>query len=69
MGDAEGIEGVKEGDKGVDDGGVAGENHALIVQEASRMIRVLTVLKAYIAECDETYNEERAILPLHRWVG
>ena len=45
------------------------KNHAMVLQEANRMMRVLTVLKAYIAECDETYNEERAILPLHRWLA
>lgn len=39
---------------------------AQIQMEANRMIRILTVLKVYIAECDEAYTEERAILPLHR---
>ncbi|ESN99989.1 hypothetical protein HELRODRAFT_176291 [Helobdella robusta] len=37
-----------------------------IQQEANRMIRILTVLKVYIVECDEAYCEERAILPLVR---
>ena len=33
---------------------------------ASRMIRVLTVLREYVAECDDAHGEERAILPLGR---
>ena len=37
--------------------------------EAVRMIRVLSVLRVYISECDEAYVDERAILPLHRCVG
>lgn len=37
-----------------------------IHQEAARMIRVVTVLKEYVAECDDAYGEERAILPLGR---
>uniref|UniRef100_A0A2K5QGA4 ubiquitinyl hydrolase 1 n=1 Tax=Cebus imitator TaxID=2715852 RepID=A0A2K5QGA4_CEBIM len=35
-------------------------------QEAIRMVRVLTVLKEYINECDSDYHEERRILPLSR---
>ena len=37
-----------------------------IHQEAARMIRVETVLREYVAECDDAYGEERAILPLGR---
>ena len=37
-------------------------------QEAHRMIRVMTVMREYIAECDDAYGEERAILPLGRLV-
>ena len=37
-------------------------------QEAHRMIRVMTVMREYIAECDDAYGEERAILPLGRQV-
>ncbi len=37
-------------------------------QEAHRMIRVMTVMREYIAECDDAYGEERMILPLGRWV-
>ena len=39
-----------------------------IYQEASRMIRVMTVLHEYVAECDDAHGEERAILPLGRSV-
>ncbi|XP_046903853.1 probable ubiquitin carboxyl-terminal hydrolase FAF-X isoform X1 [Hypomesus transpacificus] len=35
-------------------------------QEAVRMVRVLTVLKEYINECDSDYHEERTILPMSR---
>jgi len=35
-------------------------------QEALRMIRVMTVMREYVAECDDAYGEERAILPLGR---
>uniref|UniRef100_A0A8C9SFP8 ubiquitinyl hydrolase 1 n=1 Tax=Scleropages formosus TaxID=113540 RepID=A0A8C9SFP8_SCLFO len=35
-------------------------------QEAIRMVRVLTVLREYITECDSDYHEERAILPMSR---
>ena len=38
-------------------------------QEAHRMIRVMTVMREYIAECDDAYGEERAILPLGRYVS
>ena len=37
-----------------------------VQQEAGRMIRVMTVMREYIAECDDAYGEERAILPLGR---
>ncbi|CAC5422076.1 Probable ubiquitin carboxyl-terminal hydrolase FAF-X [Mytilus coruscus] len=37
-----------------------------VMQETSRMVRVLTVLKEYVAECDEAYTDERSILPLSR---
>lgn len=37
-----------------------------VMQETTRMVRVLTVLKEYVAECDEAYTEERSILPLSR---
>lgn len=43
------------------------DNMARINQEAQRMIRVLTVLRVYITDCDEAYAEERAVLPLYRW--
>ena len=42
------------------------ESTKRVMQETTRMIRALTVLKEYVAECDETYGEERAILPLSR---
>ncbi|XP_059944215.1 probable ubiquitin carboxyl-terminal hydrolase FAF-X isoform X5 [Mesoplodon densirostris] len=35
-------------------------------QEATRMVRVLTVLREYINECDSDYHEERVILPMSR---
>ncbi|XP_016322836.1 ubiquitin carboxyl-terminal hydrolase 9X [Sinocyclocheilus anshuiensis] len=35
-------------------------------QEAIRMVRVLTVLREYITECDGDYHEERTILPMSR---
>lgn len=38
-------------------------------QEAIRMVRVLTVLKEYINECDSDYHEERTILPMSRYAG
>ena len=44
------------------------ENMDMICQDANRMIRVMTVLEEYVAECDEAYGEERAILPLGRSV-
>ncbi|XP_074179594.1 ubiquitin carboxyl-terminal hydrolase 9X-like isoform X3 [Rhinolophus sinicus] len=34
--------------------------------EAIRMVRVLTVLREYINECDSDYHEERTILPMSR---
>ncbi|XP_067668544.1 ubiquitin carboxyl-terminal hydrolase 9X-like [Haliotis asinina] len=37
-----------------------------VMQETIRMVRILTVLKEYVAECDEAYGEERTILPLSR---
>jgi len=44
------------------------DNMSRINQEAQRMIRVLTILRVYIADCDEAYSDERAILPLFRQV-
>lgn len=38
-----------------------------LMQETTRMIRVLTVLKEYVNECDEQFGEERSILPLSRY--
>ncbi|XP_057352255.1 probable ubiquitin carboxyl-terminal hydrolase FAF-X isoform X2 [Manis pentadactyla] len=35
-------------------------------QEAIRMVRVLTVLREYINECDGDYHEKRTILPMSR---
>ncbi|XP_047391135.1 probable ubiquitin carboxyl-terminal hydrolase FAF-X isoform X5 [Sciurus carolinensis] len=35
-------------------------------QEAIRMVRVLTVLREYINECDNDYHGERMILPMSR---
>nr|XP_055233187.1 probable ubiquitin carboxyl-terminal hydrolase FAF-Y isoform X8 [Gorilla gorilla gorilla] len=35
-------------------------------QEAIRMVRVLTVIKEYINECDSDYHKERMILPMSR---
>ncbi|XP_052519968.1 probable ubiquitin carboxyl-terminal hydrolase FAF-X [Budorcas taxicolor] len=35
-------------------------------QEAVRMVRVLTVLREYINECDSDYHEERTVLPMSR---
>lgn len=32
-------------------------------QEAKKTVRCLTVLKEYVAECDDEHAEERAILP------
>lgn len=32
------------------------------------MVRVLTVLREYINECDSDYHEERTILPMSRFV-
>lgn len=37
-------------------------------QEAKKTVRCLTVLKEYVAECDDEYAEERAILPHGRCV-
>ena len=45
------------------------DNMSRINQEAQRMIRVLTILRVYIADCDEAYSDERAILPLFRHVA
>ncbi len=42
------------------------ESLTRIMTEATRMIRVMTVLEEYVAECDEAYGEERAVLPLGR---
>ncbi|XP_077003331.1 ubiquitin carboxyl-terminal hydrolase 9X-like isoform X2 [Tamandua tetradactyla] len=35
-------------------------------QETIRMVRVLTVLREYINECDSDFHEERTILPMSR---
>uniref|UniRef100_UPI00358FF293 ubiquitin carboxyl-terminal hydrolase 9X-like n=1 Tax=Myxine glutinosa TaxID=7769 RepID=UPI00358FF293 len=35
-------------------------------QEALRMVRVLTVLREYVTECDGDYHDERTILPMGR---
>jgi len=45
------------------------DNMSRINQEAQRMIRVLTILRVYITDCDEAYSDERAILPLYRQVA
>jgi len=42
------------------------DNAVRLNQETQRMIRVLTVLRVYINDCDEAYAEDRAILPLYR---
>ncbi|XP_059175144.1 probable ubiquitin carboxyl-terminal hydrolase FAF-X isoform X4 [Physella acuta] len=42
------------------------ESKQRVLQETARMVRVLTVLKEYLAECDEAHREERTILPLSR---
>jgi ubiquitin carboxyl-terminal hydrolase 9/24 len=42
------------------------DNMPRINLEAQRMIRILTVLRVYITDCDEAYADERAILPLYR---
>lgn len=42
------------------------DNMTRINLEAQRMIRVLTILRVYITDCDEAYTDERAILPLYR---
>ncbi|XP_076872060.1 LOW QUALITY PROTEIN: ubiquitin carboxyl-terminal hydrolase 9X-like [Brachyhypopomus gauderio] len=46
------------------DGDKDGLNRAQ--QETVRMVRVLTVLKEYINECDSDFHEERTILPMSR---
>lgn len=40
----------------------------MLQQEAKKTVRCLTVLKEYVAECDDEYAEERAILPHGRCV-
>ncbi|EDO35056.1 predicted protein [Nematostella vectensis] len=47
----------KEGDHQVE------VSHVNLRQEATRVVRCLTVLKEYVAECDDDHMEERAILP------
>lgn len=42
------------------------ESTSRVMQETIRMVRILNVLKEYVAECDEAYGEERVILPLSR---
>ena len=48
---------TSEGDKHVE------VDRTMIQQEATRIVRCLTVLKEYVAECDDDHVEERAILP------
>lgn len=48
-------------------GGGGGGSSAERTLAAGRMIRVLTVLREYVAECDDAHGEERAILPLGRY--
>jgi len=43
------------------------ESGSSTVAETTKMIRVLTVLKEYVNECDEQFGEERIILPLSRY--
>lgn len=38
-------------------------NDSKIREAALRIVRCLTVLREYIAECDDDYSEERIILP------
>lgn len=38
-------------------------NESKISEAALRIVRCLTVLREYIAECDDDYGEERLILP------
>lgn len=40
----------------------------MLQQEAKKTVRCLTVLKEYVAECDDEHAEERAILPHGRYV-
>lgn len=44
------------------------DNISCTRQEAIQMVRVLTVLREYISECDSDYHGERIILPLSRFV-
>ena len=41
----------------------------MLQQEAKRTVRCLTVLKEFVAECDDEHAEERAILPHGRYVS
>ena len=38
-------------------------------QEVTRACRVLRVLLEYIVECDSEYGEERAFIPMYRYVA
>ena len=38
-------------------------NESKICEAALRIVRCLTVLREYIAECDDDYSEERLFLP------
>ena len=40
----------------------------MLQQEAKKTVRCLTVLKEFVAECDDEHAEERAILPHGRYV-
>lgn len=44
------------------------DNISCTRKEAIQMVRVLTVLREYISECDSDYHGERIILPLSRFV-
>ena len=45
------------------------ESLRLVEIEATRMVRVISVLREYVLECDDLHGEERAILPLSRLVS
>lgn len=36
--------------------------------EVTKMIRVMKVLYEYLGECDASFNGDRSLLPLHRYV-
>ena len=37
-----------------------------IEQEVTRMVRVLSVLREYVLECDDLHGEDRVFIPLFR---